>query len=110
MQTKLRTGNIDSDRIKSSVIDAINANIGTATIDGAVIQDLNASSITAGDITTNLMRANVIDAINTTTETIVIDSSKVGSMTVDGKIVVGYGGVNQVKNSDFSFNTTGGGI
>lgn len=75
---KIKTGTIDANRITASVIDAINAYVGTAQIKVAKIDDLTADK----------MKANVIDAINATIDTATIDSAKIPNLDAS-KIISG---------------------
>ncbi len=74
---KITSGQIAADRLTANVIEAINANIGEASIDAAVIGELDASQITSGNIDTDRLIANVIEAIN----------ANIGDATIDGAII-----------------------
>lgn len=85
---KITAGDIAADRIKTNVIDAVNAYVGTATIGAAKIGVLDAGKITTGDLTADRMKTNAIAAINASIGTATIDSAKIGTLDAS-KITTG---------------------
>ena len=74
------SGNISVDQIKANVIEAINANIGHANIEGAVIKNLDAGTITADSIKTDYFSGNIVEAINFYAKEGKIDKLEAGSI------------------------------
>lgn len=81
-------GDVPQDVLEANVIQAINANIGIATIGGAVIGDLTADHIKSGTISAERLRASVIDAINAKIGEAVIDQARIGDLHAN-KITAG---------------------
>jgi hypothetical protein len=82
------SGDVPSDVLTANVIEAINANIGKAVIDEAVIGDLSATHITSGTIDAERISASVVNAIalyaqSMTVGSAKIDSAVIGDLTVD---------------------------
>lgn len=91
-------GSISADRIKTNVIEAINAYIGYAVIAGAKIGDLTADHITAGTINADRIAASVVEAINLKATNAVIDNAKIGNLSAD-KITAGTIDADRIKAS-----------
>lgn len=104
----IKSGVLDIERIKTNIIDAVNAYIGTATIDAAKIGELTAKHISAnvidainiyaatvstdrakidqaviGELAASHIKASVIEAINTSTENAKITAAQIGALTAE---------------------------
>lgn len=80
---KITTGTLDANRIKSTVISAINLSTETAQISAAKIGNIDASKITTGSLDADRIKANVISAINASIGKISADRIDVDSIVVD---------------------------
>lgn len=106
--SSITSGILDVDRIKTNVIEAVNAYIGHAVIDSAKIGELTAGHIQSsvvdainiyaenivgdkalinsaviGTLSSEHISSAVIEAINASIENAVIDSAKIGELTAD---------------------------
>lgn len=79
----ITTGDLEAERIKAGVIEAINISTDTATIKAAKIEDLSADKITTGDLDAERIKAGVIEAINISADGAVIKSAKIGDLSAD---------------------------
>lgn len=85
--SKITAGTLDADRIKGSVIEAINLyaqelTADSARLDTAVIKDLSADKITSGDIQTERLSANIVNAVNAYAKTMTAESAKIDVATI----------------------------
>lgn len=104
----IKSGELHIDRIKTNIIEAINAYIGTAKIDKAFIGELSANHIASnvvdainiyaanagidrahidqaviGELSADHIKASVISAINASIGEATIDAAKIGELTAD---------------------------
>lgn len=130
----IKSGVLNIDRIKANVIDAINAYVGTATIDKAFIGELDASHITAkvvdainlyaenaginravinsaviGNLSAEHIKASVIDAINANIENAFIDGGIIDKGTI-GSAQIADGSITSAKIVDLVANKITSGI
>lgn len=82
------SGSVSVDALSANVINAINANIGKAVIDEAIIGDLTATHIKSGTIDAERISATIVDAMNLYAQTMVagsatINTAVIGQLTVD---------------------------
>lgn len=82
------SGDVPTDSLTANVINAINANIGKAVIDEAVIGDLTATHIKSGTIDAERISGTIVQAMNLYAQTMVagsatINSAVIGNLSVD---------------------------
>lgn len=75
-------GDVPGDALRANIIQAINANIGYATIEGAIIKDLSADKIKAGTIDAERIQASVVEALNIYAERMSVGSARIGQAVI----------------------------